>query len=135
MIESNGKFTMSTAVGHKTCARIPVRNALNKGHRVDTPAILRGSTGRNRVLRRRHHNRSNNLGCSCSMNDEPRYGAGGQRSFTSIPILDLSKIDSPGFLDELRETCHSVGFMYVVNHGKLASLAVLVCARWFATHT
>ena len=116
---------MSTVVGHKACARAPVRIiACNKGRRIDTRAIVGASAGRGRVLRRRRQNRSSSLFCSCSMNDECRYGAGGQKSFTSIPILDLSKIDSPGFLEELRETCHSVGFMYVVNHGKLTSLAV-----------
>ncbi|KAF1936587.1 2OG-Fe(II) oxygenase [Clathrospora elynae] len=41
--------------------------------------------------------------------------------FTSIPIIDLSKVNSPGskveLLKDLRHALISVGFLYVSNHG------------------
>jgi len=41
--------------------------------------------------------------------------------FSSIPVLDLGQLREPGsrgqFLEQLRDTCHNVGFLYVANHG------------------
>eukprot|EP00873_Tetraselmis_striata_P011773 jgi/Tetstr1/432037/TSEL_021510.t1 len=51
--------------------------------------------------------------------------------FRSIPIIDLSRLresnagQRAALLSELREVCHTVGFMYVTNHG----VGDEVCAR------
>jgi isopenicillin N synthase-like dioxygenase len=47
----------------------------------------------------------------------------GKGSFTSIPIIDLCKIDSPdlderkAIAKELYDACARVGFFYISNHG------------------
>jgi len=49
--------------------------------------------------------------------------AGVKGSFTSIPVIDISKIDSPWLEDkkriasELYDACSASGFFYIVNHG------------------
>jgi isopenicillin N synthase-like dioxygenase len=47
----------------------------------------------------------------------------GKSSFTSIPVIDISKIDSAKLDDrkaiaqELYDSCSTSGFFYIVNHG------------------
>ena len=47
----------------------------------------------------------------------------GKGSFTSIPVIDISKIDSVSFDDrnaiarKLYDSCSTSGFFYIANHG------------------
>ena len=49
--------------------------------------------------------------------------AGGKGSFTSIPIIDISQIDSVTLDDrkaiarQLYDSCSNSGFFYIANHG------------------
>jgi isopenicillin N synthase-like dioxygenase len=48
---------------------------------------------------------------------------GGKGSFTSIPVIDISKIDSTSLDDrkaiaqQLYDSCSTSGFFYVTDHG------------------
>ncbi|ROV93139.1 hypothetical protein VSDG_07383 [Cytospora chrysosperma] len=62
-------------------------------------------------------------------------------SFTSIPTIDLSNIDSPSFEDrkkiakEIYDACHNCGFFYVQNHGipeQVVSETFELLKRFFA---
>ena len=60
--------------------------------------------------------------CKAGMTEtgDPR-GSISSGASASLPVLDVAELQNPeqrqAFLDKLRQTCHTVGFFYVINHG------------------
>lgn len=54
-----------------------------------------------------------------------------QSNFTSIPIIDLEFLqqDYSGFIANLRDICHHVGFFYLTNHGISAEKMTLMLSQ------
>eukprot|EP00192_Tetraselmis_astigmatica_P025157 CAMPEP_0117680032 /NCGR_PEP_ID=MMETSP0804-20121206/18121_1 /TAXON_ID=1074897 /ORGANISM="Tetraselmis astigmatica, Strain CCMP880" /LENGTH=405 /DNA_ID=CAMNT_0005489473 /DNA_START=486 /DNA_END=1699 /DNA_ORIENTATION=+ len=77
---------------------------------------MRGSIGSPQEVIHAFHGAGMSLRCRAG-----QHGAAPGNSFSSVPVLDLSLLERSDtrteFLELLRDTCHTVGFMYVVNHG------------------
>lgn len=109
------------AGGHRAPVSPPVRRPVI-GPAANDPEIAAESRAARRRMAARSAAGERDVAPAAAVRGSDQAGM-----FRSIPIIDLSRLresnagQRAALLSELREVCHTVGFMYVTNHGKYAT--------------